>query len=104
MKVKKDDLEALTEKMAATGALTLILLAATRCPEPRVYAEVEGYLRDNEALRKNLELRPLFPAEMLSGYFSGKIEEVTKLGEKLKGKMPIGFQIPNPEANKDKMN
>jgi hypothetical protein len=107
MKVKKEALEGLTEKLAAVGSMSLLLLAATRCPEPGIYAEIEGYLRDNDALRKDLELKPLFPEEMLNGYFSGKIADVVKQVREMRAKMPmkrepIGFHIPDkPKDSKD---
>lgn len=107
-RVKREDLEILTQNAASTGALALSLMLASKCPIPELYEVVEDHLRHNERMRKDLGFAEAIPAEIISGHISTKIGEiVAKMKTKVQEKGKVGFQIPtsnDPESDPSKMN
>jgi hypothetical protein len=74
VKVKKQDLEKITQGAAKVGLLAFVSLVALNCDVPEVYEVLERFLKRTEDLRKDLGLDRLVPEDVTSGMISSAIK------------------------------
>ena len=81
MKIKKSDLESLTQSSAECVAIGILALAASSCPLSDFYQALEELAKKADALRVELGLTEIFPALLKNGKLSEAIAEAKGLLE-----------------------
>lgn len=98
MKIKKEELETLTEAAVGVSEVAMALLLATECPVPVVYEAVEQVCVLADKVRTSLELPSIAKEVMTSGKISKRVAKaLAEAKEKKTERKAIGFEAPKSE-------